>query len=45
MFLLYQLAIEKLNFGQRTIFIQPEMMDKAAFVGQHQIFKYYQQHK
>ena len=45
MFLLYQLAIEKLNFGRPTIFIQPEMMDKAAFVGQHQIFQYYQQHK
>ena len=45
MFLLYQLAIEKLNFGQRTIFIQPEMMDKAAFVGQYQIFQSYQQHK
>ena len=45
MFLLYQLAIEKLNFGHPTIFIQPEMMDKAAFVGQHQIFQYYQQHK
>ena len=45
MFLLYQLAIEKLNFGHPAIFIQPEMMDKAAFVGQHQIFQYYQQHK
>lgn len=45
MFLLYQLVIEKLNFGRPTIFIQPEMMDKAAFVGQHQIFQYYQQHK
>ena len=45
MFLLYQLAIEKLNFGHPAIFIQPEMMDKAAFVGQHQIFQYYHQHK
>ena len=45
LFQLYQLAIEKLNFGEQTIFIQPAMMDKAAFVGQYQIFQNYQQHK
>ncbi len=45
LFQLYQLAIEKLNFGEQTIFIPPTMMDKAAFVGQFKIFQYYQQHK
>jgi len=42
---LYQLAIEKLNFNKRTIFIEPAMMDKAAFYGQIKIFQSYQQHK
>ena len=45
LFQLYQLAIEKLNFGEQILFIPPAMMDKAAFVGQLKIFQYYQQHK
>jgi 2-dehydro-3-deoxygalactonokinase len=45
LFKLYQLAIEKLNFNTRTIFIEPSMMDKAAFCGQIKIFQSYQNHK
>ncbi len=42
---LYQLAIEKINFDARIIFIEPAMMDKAAFCGQIKIFQSYHQHK
>jgi len=45
LFQLYRLAIEKFNFNTRTIFIEPAMMDKAAFYGQIKIFQSYQNHK
>ena len=45
LFQLYQLAIEKLNFNTRTIFIEPSMIDKAAFCGQVKIFQSHQLHK
>jgi 2-dehydro-3-deoxygalactonokinase len=45
LFQLYRLAIEKLNFNTRIIFIEPAMMDKAAFCGQIKIFQSYQNHK
>jgi len=45
LFQLYRLAIEKLNFNTRKIFIEPSMMDKAAFCGQIKIFQSHQQHK
>jgi 2-dehydro-3-deoxygalactonokinase len=42
---LYQLAIEKLSFEAKTIYIEPAMMDKAAYWGQIKIFQSFQQRK
>jgi 2-dehydro-3-deoxygalactonokinase len=42
LFQLYQLAIEKLSFDAKTIYIEPAMMDKAAFWGQIKIFQSFQ---
>lgn len=42
LFQLYQLAIEKLSFDTKTIYIEPAMMDKAAFWGQIKIFQSFQ---
>ena len=42
LFQLYRLAIEKLSFDAKTIYIEPAMMDKAAFWGQIKIFQSFQ---
>ena len=42
LFQLYQLSIEKLIFDAKTIYIEPAMMDKAAFWGQIKIFQSFQ---
>ena len=42
LFELYKLAIEKIHEGFPVKLISPEVMDKAAFIGQRRIFESYQ---
>ena len=42
LFELYKLAIEKIHAGFPIKLISPEVMDKAAFIGQRRIFESYQ---